>query len=1070
MRKILVAILLCAIVILPLMTASGQQNNLIVSGKVTDKDGSPLIGTNVSLVDHDLGNATNVSGMFSFKVPVRYISGKESKVTARFIGYHSQTKIITLRPGKITVDFVLTEDVLEMDAVVVTGVAEDTPKKLLPFTVSRVSKEQVEMVPQSSPVAGLQGKVAGVTVVSGSGKPGSGLSVRLRGSTNIGSGNGPLYIVDGVILSASQVDIDAMDIESMEVVKGAAAAALYGSRAASGVINIRTKRGDKLGEGQTRIVVRNEFGMNQFIGKNYRSEHHEFAMNADGTLFLDKDGNVLDYKKKDGSSDWWRNYSEAILPKSDPKLVFQDKKYPSPTFDHVDQFFNAGQFMRNNVNLSQHKPGFNFNLSFGNIKEPGVIDGVKGYRRQNVRLNIDQDLRDDLSLGTSVFYASSWRDDPQASINPFYSFMFMSPMADLLADNDDGTPYRIQADPKSLEENPLYASHMQDVDENRKRLTASFNLLYKPVRWFNLEGRGSYDKSDRLTTQYYFKGFKSVDNQNNPTGRYSKAHSFDESINADLTASFYKNFGDLSTKTKFRYRYEESTFESTNASGENLAVNGIKTLGNVTESKSMGSWQQVIRSVGYYGNIDLNYKDKYIGSLLARYDGSSLFGIDERYHLYYRGSGAWRITAEPFWNVEQISEFKLRASYGTAGSRPGFRAQYETFNVNNGVISKGNLGNKNLKPAFSQELEVGIEMAFLDRFSLDLTYSKKNTSDQILGVPLAAYYGYGSQTTNAGDLETNTIEAEFKAFLISKKDMNWSLGLIFDRTREKITSLNRPAWRTGPASAFYMREGETHGAMYGYRWLTSAKDLESYYINDKVGSWSGFKTAFAVNDDGYLVPVGVGNTWKSQLWGTMVDVNGDGVGDLDWGMPVKYTEYDKKNGIANSFVQIGNVIPDFSIGLTNSFRYKGFSFYALINASIGGDIYNRTRQWAYRELRHYNVDQYGKAENEKKPLFYYSKLYDVNKTNAEFVEDGTYLKLREVALQYRFDKMALTKFAGGFLGRLFHGLKVGIIGRNLLTFTNYSGFDPEVGSVAYRVDNFGYPHFRSLTGMIEFEL
>lgn len=1092
MRRLIVAVLSCCLILIPLMVAVGQERGLIVSGKVTDQEGNPLPGANVILSEFDLGAASDINGNYRFTVPAKYLTGQEVEICARFIGYHACFDQVAMNPGTKTLDFSMQVDVLEMDAVVVTGVAEETPKKLLPFTVNRVSNEQIEMVPQQSPVAGLQGKVAGVHVVSGSGEPGEGLDVRLRGSTNIGEGNSPMYIVDGVILTQTQVDVDAMDIESIEVVKGAAAAAIYGSRAASGIINIRTKRGNTLGVGQTRIRVRSEIGMNQFPGGDYRSEHHHYAVSDDGQRFLDNEGvaltndDIVDpltgFVTQYGDRE---NYLKAALDGTNVQKIFQDNEWPTTieTYDHLEQFFDPGTFMRNNIMLTQHRPGFNFALSFGTLKEPGVISGVKGYRRQNVRLNLDQKLRDDLDLGTSLYYASSWRDDPQGSINPFFGMMFMAPMANLEADNeDDGVPYDVDPDPRCQEENPLYASHTQDIDRNFKRVMGSFDMTYSPVTWFNIEGRFSYDRRNYDYTDYYPFGFKSFDGQNEPTGQYRKYHRFDEGINGDITASFYRAFGDLSTKTKIRYHYEQDRYEETNAQGENLAVNGVKDLGNVdSETVSVNSWQQLIRAVGYYGSIDVDYKEKYLASALVRYDGSSLFGEDERYHLYYRGSVAWRVSQESFWFTDKINEFKIRASYGTAGSRPGFDYQFETLSVSGGAISKTNLGNKSLKPAFSQEFEVGVEIAFLDRFSLEVVYSQKNTDDQILRVPLAAYSGYGSQWQNAGDLETNTIEAELRAFLIQQRDMSWSAGVTFDRTRETITKLNAPPWRAGPYSAFYMRENETHGAMYGYKWMTGKNDLDTYYVDDETGGWAQYKDAFDVDGEGYLVAVGSGNTWKSgvgadgvlgtddDLWGTDVDIDGDGTVDLDWGMPLKYTFWDEESENTSQFDQIGSVIPDFSLGFTTTFQWKGLTLYALIDAQIGGNIYNGTRQWAYRELRHHRIDQYGMPDNEKRPVGYYSILYDTNKTNSHFVEDGTYVKLREVSLQYRFDRSMLSSFAGGVLGQVFHGITIGAIGRNLLTFTDYSGFDPEVGSVEYRVDNFAYPHFRQITGMIEFE-
>ena len=1085
MRRFLLVLAGAALLLFPILLPAQSRQNVLatskgavtVTGKVTDKQGNPLPGANIIISDLDLGAATNTQGNYRFTVPPKYVKGQTVEITARFIGYHSLTKKIKLSPGSVKVDFALALDVLNMDAVVVTGVSESTPKKLLPFSVSRVSEEQIQKVPEQNPLRSIQGKVSGVEVVQGTGTPGSGADIKIRGAVNIGTNNAPMIIVDGVILDASsQVDIDALDIQDIEVVKGAAAAAIYGSRAANGVINIRTKRGSNLSLGATKILARSEAGFDQFpfTANDYRSAHHEFKLTPDGKYFVDKDGNPL-------TGDPWEAYRRAVLDNSNVKRCFQDNPYPIPTYDQVKQFFRPGRFVRNYFEISRRVPTGNIMLSYGILHEPGVIDGVTGYRRSNVRLNMDQKMRENLKLGMSTYYMRSWRDNPQGSINPFYSLMFMSPMANLKAPNPDGTPYRIDPDPKSLEENPLYASHNQDLDFNRRGLVSDFNLSWNPMTWLSIQGHMGYNRATRFNTYYYFKGFKSIDMQNYPTGHYERRHYISESMNTDVTARIFRDFGNLSTKNTLRYHSEKYDYEYTRAQGDNLAVNGVRRLNIVDPDQDyVASYTSKIRSVGYYWESAFNYSEKYLANFLLRYDGSSLFGPEQRYHLYYRAGLGWRLSQEPWWFTDKITEFKLRAAYGTAGSRPGFEDQYETFNVTGGSITKNRLGNKKLKPAFSKELELGVEMAFLDRISFETSYSHRVTDDQILTVPLPSFFGYTSQVQNAGTLVATSLEASINARLIERKDLGWNFSLNFSRVRETITKLGPPPWRTGPYNAFYVREGEENGAMYGYRWLENTKDLNDLAQANGV---TYDPKAFQVNDDGYLVPVGNGNTWQSgpgadgkvgtddDLWGTKVVVGTDANGNpikMDFGMPVKYKYLEGDQ--VKSFVKIGHVLPDFISNFSSTLRWKGFTFYALFSAVVGGDIYNGTRQWSYRELRHKNVDQYGKPEGKKKPIAYYSKLYDTNKTNKEFVENGTYLKLRELSIYYRFNRNALLSFAGGYLGQVFQGLTLGFIGRNVFTLTGYSGFDPEVGNAEYRVDNFVYPHFRQFTFYVQVEL
>ena len=379
--------------------------------------------------------------------------------------------------------------------------------------------------------------------------------------------------------------------------------------------SIVTKRANRLALGSTKIRVRSEAGFSQFVGNinEFRSNHHEFKLtddgkyfaNADGTRLTDPDGNII--------TDPYIAYKNAVQDGNKTQRAFQDNVYPIPTYNQVDQFFNAGQYLRNRAEISRRMPGGNMLLSYGDLHEPGVIDGVKGYKRSNIRLNFDQRMTDNLKLGVSAYYMNSWRDNPQASINPFYGMMFMSPMANLEAPNPDGTAYRIDPDPKSLEENPLYASHNQDIDNNRRSLNADFNIDWNPIQWLALNAHVAFDRNNRFNTSYYFKGFKSIDNQNNPTGYYSRFHSFDESTNSDLTAKVFKNFADISTKNTLRYHYENSQYQETSANGSDLSVNGVKDLGVVNpDQDNVNSYQSIIRSVGYYWESAADYKEKYL--------------------------------------------------------------------------------------------------------------------------------------------------------------------------------------------------------------------------------------------------------------------------------------------------------------------------------------------------------------------------------------------------------------------------------------------------------------------------
>ena len=415
---------------------------------------------------------------------------------------------------------------------------------------------------------------------------------------------------------------------------------------------------------------------------------------------------------------------------------------------------------------------------------------------------------------------------------------------------------------------------------------------------------------------------------------------------------------------------------------------------------------------------------------------------------------------------------------GTAGRRPGFSAQYETYSVGGGVITPLNLGNKNLKPQRSTENEVGLDMVLFNRVTTGLTYAKTTSEDQIISVPLPKAGGFSNQVQNAGTLDNNTLEFHIEAPVINTRDVGWNLRLNLDRTRQTIAKLDRAPFRsTHPSgSFFYYREGEAFGAFYGKKWATSCDDLPDGVSCDR----------FQVNDDGLLVWTGdadytQGIAGDTYLWGTTSEdeYENDVFG---WGLPVAKWGWNQKDPDkpcntrrqgepgCTDFLYMGNTTPDFNVSMVSSFRWKGLAFYALLDGEFGGSIYNQTRQWAYRENRSRDQDQYDKSDELKKPVAYYQLLYNTNSLSSWFVESGNFVKLREVSIRYSLDPDLVDAL---FQGRV-NQVELNLIGRNLLTFTDYSGYDPEVANnsggsdVIGRIDSYQYPNFRTVSASLQF--
>ncbi|MBT8395625.1 MAG: hypothetical protein KJN92_01605, partial [Gemmatimonadetes bacterium] len=544
------------------------------------------------------------------------------------------------------------------------------------------------------------------------------------------------------------------------------------------------------------------------------------------------------------------------------------------------------------------------------------------------------------------------------------------------------------------------------------------------------------------------------------TGSIFKDQRISNDMNASVTAAFNKAFGDLTTRTRLRYLMEDQHYERFWVEGDQTQAYGVPVLDNAAEYDG-GSSITDVRSEGYYFISALDYQGKYVGDFLVRRDGSSLFGPDERWQTYYRASAAWRLAQEDWWPFEAIDEFKLRYSIGTAGGRPGFSAQYETYSVGSAGIFPTTLGNKALKPELTTEQEAGLEMVLFNKINTGAIYAWRTTEDQLLRKPLLSPVGFSSQWINGGTVEANTIEAWVETAFIDTPDMTWTSRFNFDRTRQEITELSVTPWRSGRQ---YIREGESIGTFYGDRWSTSCSELP--YGTDC--------SQFATNDDGLLVWVGNGNNWdegfSKDLWFTSTDIvtmDEDGeerTTTYAWGRPIKALGLDYR-GSQTNFLNMGTSVPDFNLSWANTLRWKNLTLFTLLDAEVGADVYNQTRGYSYRDEAAADQDQFGKSEETKKPRIYYQDLYNTNAASSWFVEDGTFLKVRELSLRYTFDADMVRSWFNGGLG--LDGLSVNLIGRNLLTITDYTGYDPESGGIIGATDDFGYPNFRTITASIE---
>ncbi len=925
---------------------------------------------------------------------------------------------------------------LSLQAVVTTGLVDPSSGTRVPFTVGRVSAEDLP-VPATNALESIQGKIAGVSAVP-QGQAGSGTDIILRTPTSISKNNSPLIVVDGVIqtdaFGASSADLQSMDIESVEVVKGAAGASLYGARAASGVINIRTKRGGGGGsDASTRFTVRSEYGSNSIDNRVRWAGSHFYLVNDRGE---------------------WLNAAGAVVPREqrvpEPAFTrFQDNVYaPGTAFNQVERFFDPGNFARNSLNLSQNTGKTNWFFSYVNAREDGVVLNSGRYNQDDFRLNLDHRPRSNLSIGVSAYHMRSSRlnvyDDT------FFDLINQAPDVDLRLPDPDGTPYIYQPDFEGREENPLYVLATEENTRKRTRTQGALEMKFAPFSWLTFDGNLSYDRSDRATDFFLDQGVKTEGFANGGPGSISRFSGLTDALNASASVNLLRQVGAFTLRSTFRGLLERETNELTTASGNQFSTPGVRSLNN-TFNRFVSSTSETIRTNSYFISGAVDYRGKLLFDALLRQDGSSLFGPEEQENWYYRYSGAYRPSAEKWWPVKAITEFKLRASIGTAGGRPSFNDQYETYNfVEGGGLVKQNLGNRFLKPERSRETEFGFDAIVKDRYSIQVSRARQTTSDQLILVPLAGFFGYSSQWQNAGTVEGNTWEGTFEAQIIRRPNFTWRAGVVADRSRNQITEFNRSCFTVNTIA--FRCAGETLSAMYGFSFMKNdgqlAPDARSR------------ASEFGVNDDGLLVWVGQGNTFREgeskRLWGTSSTI---GTTTYGWGLPITAVD---SNGNA-AVRKIGDGTPKFRFGVTNTIGWGGVQVFMLWDTQVGGNVYNRTNQRMYQFGRSSDVDQDLKIQEFKKPVDYYTSLYAANSPADFFVEDGGYVKLRELSIKYRLP----ARFTPTLARVGAQSASISLIGRNMLTFTNYKGYDPEVGTVLNRFDSFVYPRYRTVTGSVE---
>ncbi|WP_029278459.1 SusC/RagA family TonB-linked outer membrane protein [Pedobacter borealis] len=975
------------------MNIYAQQTS--VKGKVVDENKNPIPSVNVVVKGTPHYTISDNDGNFTISV--------EDKQTLVFssIGFDNKEVVFD---GKALGRIVMTSKSNSLDEVIVTGVAKGTAVKKLGFSIEKLTEKQLKQVPANDAALAMQGKMAGVRMVARSGEPGAGFDIQLRGAKSITGGSSPLVIIDGV-LGADLNNISSDDIASIEVLKGAAASSLYGSRAANGVVNITTKRGSSMSAGKVEVDVRSEYGQNS-LG------------------FVPQQSSATNRIVQNG----------VVTSDVSPDQIYKNL-YPT-TYDHVKQFFNPGGYQTNYVGLKGNSNDNKISVytSFQNSHQEGIVKMIKGLDRNNFKLNLDYKITPKLAFKTSNLYSSF--NDESVGGDVFGSLLRSDPNADLTLPNADGTPYKVNVNTLTdAAPNPLYTINNTKNTNTGKTLNSFSSLNYDFTP--DLYIKASYGVIQNTGSSFYMQPKGMLDYYlNEGIGSINRSMYESKDKNIAFEGSYIKKIGNFNTVSKAQFLYESSTYNNLSGSASQLALGGFDlTTLNAGAIPSVNSAIISTNAYNYSLISAVDYKSKYIVDALIRRDASSLFGPDVRWQNFYRVSGAWRISED--YKIKGIDEWKLRSSLGTAGLRPPFGAINETFALNQGVTgNQETLGNSKLKPSFSKEWEIGTDISFLKRFTLNLNYSYTNNTDLILKVPVSPLSGAAYQWQNAAAMKSNAYEATLSANILQKT--NWSLDFktTFDKYTQKVTQLNAtPYFIDG--TRFIIQKEVAFGTLLLDKFAHNLNE-----VANQVPAGTSVNEVFVVNNQGFVV--------KRDAIGTINET------------PIKVTD---NNGVALPAAAI-NTTPDFTMNFNTTLTYKKFTFYMLWSWQQGGAVYNHSVRYMTEPKL---FDQSSLAPNEQKSATYYGNggQYSglLGWDNDALVFDGTFVKLREVSLSYDL-KVNSLKFV--------KNIRFNLVGRNLLVFTKYPGFDPETGSSQGGVDastfrfdsNNRYPSPRLVSGSV----
>lgn len=1025
-----------------ILTINLYAQNTTLKGVIVDETDTPLIGATVQVKGTSTGSITDFDGNYTIK------ANKGAVITFSYIGYKTQEIKFT---GQPTVNIKMVPDNQTLDEVVVVGYG--TMKRSdLTGSVASIAAKDVEGFKTSSVAGALGGQIAGVQITSTDGTPGAGFSINIRGVGTLTGDSSPLYIVDGFEVD----DIDYLsnsDIESIEILKDASSSAIYGARAANGVVLISTKSG-KIGK---PIINYNGSASYRKISKKLDVlSPYEFVK-----LQGEVNSKYSDSYFKTGNDDDGNPYRYQSL----------DDYIGVSGVNWQDETFNPTWSQDHSLSIMGGTEDTKYNASFSRYIENGIFKN-SGFNKTTGKFRLDQKLSKSLSFNFTVNYALTNREGVGTSgdsgrFNMLAQILSARPTGGLKLTDEELLASAI--DPEMLESgeslaqvNPVKQTESVTNNKRAEMWSGNASATWQIIKGLTFKTAGTYNTTNNRTDIFYKDGSKEAyRNGQKPYGRTQ--------MGRDVR---WTNSNNLTWKQKVKkHNYDimlghEVSFKSTEyLLGEAMDF-PFDNLGNdylglgATPSRVESSYSEKTL-LSFFARGNYNYDNRYLFTATVRADGSTVFSNKNKWGFFPSFSAAWRVSEEAFMkDVEWVSNFKVRLGWGIVGndrisnylSMDLYEAnKYGIGNNTVTVLTPKQLKNANLKWEGASSVNLGVDLGFFDnRLNVTADFFIKDTKDLLLAQSLAHVTGFDSQMQNIGKIQNKGIELSLNSTNMQTRNFTWqtnfNISFIKNTLKGLASGVESMYARSGFDSNFTAYDyiatvGQSLGLIYGYEF-------------DGIYQSSDFYTT---PDNQLILKEGITNNAR---YGTVKP----GV--------VKYKDQDGDGIITtNDRTVIGNAMPKWYGGITNTFNYKGIDFSFMFQFNYGNDIYNATRLYA-TQSRSGRRNMLAEVADRWSPTNASNKVpsqdgYIVNDVYSRFIEDGSFLRLKNITLGYTLPHKWTRKFHAS-------KLRIYATGQNLFCISGYSGYDPEVNSASSNpmtpgLDWGAYPKSRVFTFGIDLQ-